>query len=84
MALDDVVYAVRLLEIRSKWIEFDDQGNISWPLLDNGDTILTVDGALLLHDFTQPQVVPEASHLLGTFFFFFFLAPRPLHLLTLS
>lgn len=64
MSLDGSVYLVRLLEISSKEIVRDSQGPL-WPRFGSDPSPPKVDGALVLHDTTQPAICSEIANLLG-------------------
>ena len=65
MSLDGSVYLVRLLEISSKEIVRDSKGPL-WPRFGSDPSPPKVDGALVLHDTTQPAICSEIANLLGT------------------
>lgn len=66
MSLDGSIYLVRLLEIDLKQVAFDRNGQIIWPRVGD-DSATVVDGALLLHDSTQPDRLAETTQLTGMF-----------------
>ena len=70
LSAENTAYAVRLLEIQARDVDFDRDGISLPPLLDDGHqaTPKTVDGFLVLHDFTRPEVMPKTSCVLGEFF----------------
>ncbi|KAJ9299092.1 hypothetical protein DTO271G3_3334 [Paecilomyces variotii] len=65
MSLDGTVYMVRLLEIALDDISFDTNGRVVWPRTSDDNNLPPVDGALILHDVTNPSSIIEASRLLS-------------------
>ncbi|KAL4785361.1 ras guanyl-nucleotide exchange factor RasGEF [Aspergillus varians] len=66
MSLDGTVYVVRLLEVHADEISLCSNGKLRWPRI-GSDSPPIVDGALLLHDATQPTTHPETSNMLDIF-----------------
>lgn len=64
MALDGSVYIVRLLEIEARDISVASDGTVEWPRFGH-ESPPTVDGALVIHDVTQPASLSELTGLLG-------------------
>lgn len=67
MSLDGSIYMVRLLEIDLQQVTIAPDGQIMWPRMGRDDSATVVDGALLLHDSTQPDKLAETSELTGMF-----------------
>lgn len=65
MSLDGSVYMVQLLEIDLKEVRFDTDNQIIWPRSRNGTLPPRIDGALALHDATDPERLSEMTGLLG-------------------
>ncbi|EAU35559.1 conserved hypothetical protein [Aspergillus terreus NIH2624] len=66
MALDGSVYIVRLLEIEARDISVASDGTVEWPRFGH-ESPPTVDGALVIHDVTQPASLSELTGLLDSF-----------------
>ncbi|KAK1149535.1 hypothetical protein N8T08_005084 [Aspergillus melleus] len=65
MSLDGTVYLVRLLEVDVKEVSVSNNGTVSWPRLGNESASTpTIDGALVIHDVTQPASLPDLTGLL--------------------
>ncbi|EAW08265.1 putative Ras guanyl-nucleotide exchange factor RasGEF [Aspergillus clavatus NRRL 1] len=67
MSLDGTVYIVRLVEICSKDIMIGTRGELQWPRLGSDSSSHTIDGALVLHDVTQPAAFSGLTGLLDSF-----------------
>lgn len=67
MSLDGSIYMVRLLEIDLKQVTFNRDGQVIWPRMGGDNSATIVDGALLLHDSTQPDKLAETAELTGMF-----------------
>jgi hypothetical protein len=64
MALDGVVYVVRLLEVLIDDITIDESKKITWPKLFDEENGPTIDGALILYDVTNGESVIEVPNVL--------------------
>lgn len=60
MSLDGSVYIVRMLEVDLKEVRLGSKKNILWP-----KSSPRIDGALVLHDATEPEKLEEMTDLLG-------------------
>ncbi|KAF9883792.1 hypothetical protein FE257_002776 [Aspergillus nanangensis] len=65
MSLDGSLYIVRLVEIEAKEITVGPDGTVEWPHLGN-ESPLIVDGALVIHDVTQPSSLSELTSFLDS------------------
>ncbi|KAL5359629.1 ras guanine nucleotide exchange factor domain-containing protein [Aspergillus floccosus] len=65
MALDGNVYIVRLLEIEAREISVASDGTVEWPRFGH-ESPPTVDGALVIHDVTQPASLSDLTGLLDS------------------
>lgn len=66
MSLDGTVYLVRLWEVDVKEVSVSDNGVVNWPRPGfESATVPTIDGALVIHDVTQPASLPDLTGLLG-------------------
>ncbi|KAL4891683.1 ras guanine nucleotide exchange factor domain-containing protein [Aspergillus ambiguus] len=65
MSLDGSVYIVRLLEIEARDISIASDGTVGWPRFGN-ETPPTIDGALVIHDVTQPASLSALTGLLDS------------------
>ncbi|PGH19090.1 hypothetical protein AJ79_00124 [Helicocarpus griseus UAMH5409] len=59
MSLDGTIYLVRLLEIASHRITFDESGRIVWPRFIGEQELPVIDGVLVLFDSYDPRTVAQ-------------------------
>jgi hypothetical protein len=64
MALDGVVYVVRLREVLIDDITIDESRKITWPKLFDEENVPPIDGALILYDVTNGESVIEVPDVL--------------------
>lgn len=64
MALDGSVYIVRLLEMEAREISVASDGTVEWPRFGQE---APPDGALVIHDVTQPASLSDLTGLLGRY-----------------
>ncbi len=65
MALDGVIYIVRLFEVMINDITIDDNTEITWPKLSDVQSPPSIDGVLVLYDVTNGKSIIEVPEVLG-------------------
>jgi hypothetical protein len=67
MVVDNITYAVTLLELDLEYFDMSPSQPIQWPKQINGHIIPRVDGALILYDITNRESIVELPQTLGGF-----------------